>query len=80
MRIERLKRLKSHKDYGYTYDIELISYLGLNLKSLSAKFCFETIQPTLHPANPKDLENVLVTIRFGNFFIKGRQDSFEKPK
>ena len=25
MRIERLNRLKSHKDYGYTYDMELIS-------------------------------------------------------
>ena len=24
MRIDRLNRLKSHKDYGYTYDMELI--------------------------------------------------------
>ena len=25
MRIDRIKKLKSHKDYGYTYDMELIS-------------------------------------------------------
>jgi len=25
MRMERINRLKSHKDYGYTYDMELIS-------------------------------------------------------
>ena len=25
MRIDRINRLKSHKDYGYTYDMELIS-------------------------------------------------------
>ena len=27
MRIDRIKQLKSHKDYGYTYDMELISNL-----------------------------------------------------
>ncbi|SVC39625.1 uncharacterized protein METZ01_LOCUS292479 [marine metagenome] len=25
MRIDRINKLKSHKDYGYTYDMELIS-------------------------------------------------------
>ena len=25
MRIDRIKKLKSHKDYGYTYDMELVS-------------------------------------------------------
>ena len=27
IRIERINGLKSHKDYGYTYDMELISNL-----------------------------------------------------
>ena len=27
MRIDRINKLKSHKDYGYTYDIELIPYV-----------------------------------------------------
>jgi len=25
MRIDRINKLKSHKDYGFTYDMELIS-------------------------------------------------------
>ena len=27
MRIDRINNLKSHKDYGYTYDMELIPYV-----------------------------------------------------
>ena len=27
MRIDRLNQLKSHKDYGYTYDMELVSII-----------------------------------------------------
>ena len=27
MRIDRINRLKSHKDYGYTYEMELIPYV-----------------------------------------------------
>ena len=27
IRKERIKNLKSHKDYGYTYEMELIPYL-----------------------------------------------------
>ena len=27
MRIERINQLKSHKDYGYTYEMELIPYV-----------------------------------------------------
>ena len=77
MRMERLNRLKSHKDYGYTYDMELISnvWLSIIMKTKKLLLTLFIILVGCSKPEPKDistLDNIEGTYYFLNKKYSGQ--------